>query len=88
MGDDRDSVGFGPWDGLKGMKKNHSLVKTLRETIGDDIEQMVDGTRSFEADYAIQMARMVEDYNLSWFEEPVHPFNFSALLQLWSVTGM
>ena len=84
----KQRFGFGPWDGLEGMKKNHSLVKKLRETIGDDIEQMVDGTRSFEADYAIQMARMVEDYNLSWFEEPVQPQDWEGYVKVREAVSM
>ena len=50
----KQRFGFGPWDGLEGMKKNRALVQTARETIGDDIELMVDCCRAFDADYAIQ----------------------------------
>ena len=84
----KQRFGFGPWDGLQGMKKNQSVVQTLREAIGDDIEQMVDGTRSFEADYAIRMARMVEEFNLSWFEEPVQPHDWAGYVKVREAASM
>ena len=84
----KQRFGFGPWDGLEGIKKNRSVVQTLREAIGDDIEQMVDGTRSFEADYAIKMARMVEEFNLSWFEEPVQPQDWAGYVKVREAASM
>ena len=64
---------YGPADGVEGMKKNYELVKAVRETIGPDVELMVDACRAFDARYAIKMIRMVEEFDLAWVEEPVLP---------------
>ena len=61
----KQRFGFNQDDGIEGMKKNRQVVQTLRETIGADIEQMVDCCRSFTADYAIKMIRMVEEFDLA-----------------------
>ena len=84
----KQRFGFGPWDGREGMVKNRAVVQTVREAIGDDIEQMVDGTRSFEADYAIRMSRMVEEFNLSWFEEPVQPHDWAGYVKVREAASM
>ena len=42
---------YGPAAGVKGMRKNYELVKAVRESIGPDIELMVDCCRSFDAAY-------------------------------------
>jgi L-lyxonate dehydratase len=64
---------FGPADGVKGMRQNFEMVKAVREAIGPDVELMVDACRSFDADYAIRMIRMVEEFDPVWVEEPVLP---------------
>lgn len=69
----KQRFGFAMWDGLEGLKKNRMVVEAVRDAIGDDVEQMADCCRSFDADYAIRLMRMVEEFNLSWFEEPVQP---------------
>jgi L-alanine-DL-glutamate epimerase-like enolase superfamily enzyme len=84
----KQRFGFGPWDGIEGMRKNRALVKTLRESIGDDIELMVDCCRSFDADYAIKMARMVEDFDLAWLEEPVQPHNHAGYVKVRQAASM
>jgi L-alanine-DL-glutamate epimerase-like enolase superfamily enzyme len=78
----KQRFGFGPWDGPTGMKKNRAVVQTLREAIGDEVEQMVDCCRSFDADYAVRMMRMVEEFNLSWFEEPVLPHDWEGYVKV------
>ncbi len=84
----KQRFGFGPWDGLEGMKKNLALVQTLRETIGDGIEMMVDCCRAFDADYAIRMARMVEEFNLTWLEEPVQPHDHAGYVKVRGAASM
>lgn len=84
----KQRFGFGPWDGVEGMKKNRALVKTLRETIGEDIELMVDCCRAFDADYAIKMARMVEEFNLTWLEEPVQPHDHAGYVKVRGAASM
>lgn len=84
----KQRLGFGPWEGIKGMKKNYSVVQAVRESIGQEIEQMIDGTRSLDANYAIQMSRMVEEFNLSWFEEPVQPHDWEGYVKVRKAVSM
>jgi L-alanine-DL-glutamate epimerase-like enolase superfamily enzyme len=55
-------IGYGPGSGSDGMRKNIELVKTLRETLGDDYEIMFDAYSGWDQDYALEWARRVEQY--------------------------
>jgi L-alanine-DL-glutamate epimerase-like enolase superfamily enzyme len=71
----KQRFGYGPADGVRGMRKNLALVKTVRETVGPDVELMADAYMGWDVPYAIRMIRMLEDagLNLKWVEEPVLP---------------
>jgi len=84
----KQRFGFSQDDGVEGMRKNRQVVQTLRETIGTDVEQMVDCCRSFTADYAIRMIRMVEEFDLAWVEEPVHPHDWPGYVKVRQAASM
>lgn len=65
--------GYGPQDGRAGMRKNVELVRTVRDAIGDDVDLMADAYMGWTAQYAIEMIRLLDDYQLAWIEEPVLP---------------
>lgn len=65
--------GYGPEDGRAGMRQNEALVRTVREAIGPDVELMADAYMGWTANYAIEMIRRLEDYDLAWVEEPLLP---------------
>jgi hypothetical protein len=56
-----------------GMHKNVELVKTLRETLGEDYEIMFDAFSGWDQDYALEWAKRVEQYRPRWMEEVTHP---------------
>jgi len=66
-------IGYGPGSGPEGMRKNIELVRTLRETLGDDYEIMFDAYSGWDQDYALEWARQVEKYRPFWMEEVTHP---------------
>ena len=68
-------VGYGPRDGVAGMRRNLALVRTVRDVIGSDAELMADAYMGWDVGYAIRMIRMIEDagLNLAWVEEPLIP---------------
>ncbi|HXS76186.1 MAG TPA: enolase C-terminal domain-like protein [Terracidiphilus sp.] len=66
-------MGYGPGSGPEGMAKNVELVKTLRETLGDDYEIMFDAYSGWDQDYALEWAKRVEQYRPFWMEEVTHP---------------
>lgn len=63
--------GWGPKDGLEGMRKNVDLVKTTREAVGDDVDIMADCYMGWNIEYARRMLRLLEPLGMRWVEEPV-----------------
>ena len=63
----------GPSDGPEGVRKNVELVAAIREAGGADMEIMIDAWNSWDIPYTLNMARLLEEYRVSWFEEPVMP---------------
>jgi L-alanine-DL-glutamate epimerase-like enolase superfamily enzyme len=47
--------GWGPLDGAAGMQRNVELVRTVRETIGNEIDLMADAYMGWNLDYARRM---------------------------------
>jgi L-rhamnonate dehydratase len=80
----KQRFGYGPRDGLKGMRRNLELVKTVRDVIGPDIELAADAYMGWDVRYAIRMIRMLEDagMNLAWVEEPVLPDDVDGYAQI------
>ena len=46
-------------------------VRAAREAIGPDIALMVDSNQQLTVASAIRLGRMLEEFNLAWFEEPI-----------------
>ena len=61
------------------MKVGHSIkadvehVKAVRKAIGDDVRLMIDANHAYSLREAIELCRLVEPFNIGWFEEPVSP---------------
>ncbi len=58
---------------LKLHQTDVASVKAARETVGPDIELMLDVNCPWTPAEALAMARALEPYRLHWFEEPVWP---------------
>jgi L-rhamnonate dehydratase len=80
----KQRFGYGPQDGLDGMRKNLGLVRAVRDAIGPDIELMADAYMGWDVPYAIRMIRLLEDsgMNLRWIEEPVIPDDIDGYAQV------
>lgn len=59
-------IGFGPEYDL-------AAARAVRKAIGDGVEMMVDANHAYNANTAIRIGRKMEEYDISWFEEPVPP---------------
>ena len=57
-------------------------VSAARRGIGDDVELMIDAHGSLDVSTAIRLARKLEEYDLSWFEEPISPDNHPGLAEV------
>src|SRR5258707_6545787 len=63
------------------------LVKTARDTVGDEVELMVDagGSEQFwphNVGWARETARMLGGYGITWFEEALKPDDFDGFAEL------
>lgn len=74
--------GYGPVDGRAGMRGNVALVRTVRDAVGPDVELMADAYMGWDAGYAVRMIRMLEEFDLAWVEEPVHPDDIDGLVRV------
>ena len=74
--------GWGPMDGAAGMQKNLELVRTVRETVGDEVDVMADAYMGWTLDYAKRMLPLLEPFNLRWLEEPVIPDDIHGYAEL------
>ena len=74
--------GWGPADGAQGMQRNVELVRTLRETVGDEIDVMADAYMGWTLDYAKRMLPLLEPFHLRWLEEPVIPDDIHGYAEL------
>lgn len=63
----------GPADGREGMAENELMVRTVREAAGEDSDLMFDAWMSWDPEYAVAMAKRIEQYRVRWIEEPVLP---------------
>jgi L-rhamnonate dehydratase len=74
--------GYPLTDGNAGLKKNVEMVRKVRETVGDDVEIMLECYMGFNFNYARQLLKELEPYNLRWIEEMLLPdeiHNFAKL---------
>lgn len=79
-------MGWRPF-GRRDSDFDERLIKTARETVGDDIELMVDagGSEQFwphGTSWARKTANMLADYNIVWFEEALPPDDIDGFVEL------
>ncbi|WP_114951558.1 mandelate racemase/muconate lactonizing enzyme family protein [Sphingosinicella terrae] len=64
-----------PGDGLEGINRLEEYVAETREKIGPDAELMLNAVMSYDVEFAIRVAERLLPYRLSWFEEPLMPWD-------------
>ena len=74
--------GWGPRDGLPGIKKNLNLVRIVRSAVGDDVDIMTDAYMGWDLEYAKRMIRGLVDQNVRWLEEPLLPDDIAGYAEL------
>jgi L-alanine-DL-glutamate epimerase-like enolase superfamily enzyme len=82
----KQRFGFGPADGVKGMKGNIALIKAVREAVGDEVEVSADAYMGWDLEYAIKMERELRPYGLKWIEEALMPHDVNGYARLCSVS--
>jgi D-galactarolactone cycloisomerase len=56
-----------------GVEEDARVTRAVREAIGSDVALMVDANHAYDAVAAIRLGRMIEAFDIGWFEEPVPP---------------
>jgi len=79
-------MGWRPF-GRRDRKFDELLIRTARAAVGDSIELMVDagGSEQFwphGLNWARETAKMLADYNIVWFEEPLPPDDLEGHIEL------
>jgi D-galactarolactone cycloisomerase len=79
-------LGWGPF-GRVSSKMDEELIKTVRETVGPDVDIMVDagGSQEFwpqRYKWALETARMLKEYQVVWFEEALPPDDIEDFIKL------
>jgi D-galactarolactone cycloisomerase len=79
-------MGWRPF-GRVSRRLDEQLIKTARETVGDDVELMVDagGSEQFwphGVSWARETAKMLGDYGIVWFEEALRPDDVTGFKEL------
>ncbi len=69
-------------DNGENVAEDAARVGAVREAIGPDRDLMIDGNYLFSMNRALQLAKRVEPYNLTWFEEPIYGNDARLLAQL------
>lgn len=61
-------------------KNDIALVKAAREAVGNDVELMIDaGWKHNRSAYdAIELLKALEEFNIYWFEDFLHPENYEG----------
>ena len=68
-----------PLEGLKPIRAAETCVQTMRDSVGDDIDIMVDCHARPSPAMGMQFAKALEPYGLYFLEEPCWPENISSL---------
>jgi L-alanine-DL-glutamate epimerase-like enolase superfamily enzyme len=63
-------------------REDFKRVKAVRKAIGDKIKLMVDVNTVWDLKTAIVWGRRLEQFDIAWLEEPMHPFDVRAHAEL------
>ncbi|MFO0426667.1 MAG: mandelate racemase/muconate lactonizing enzyme family protein [Planctomyces sp.] len=83
-------MGWRPF-GRKSRQFDEMIVRTARRTVGDHVELMVDagGSEQFwphGTNWARETAKMLADFDITWFEEPLPPDDIEGYIELTRVS--
>lgn len=56
-----------------GVDTDFRNVRLMRDILGDKIELMIDSNHAYSYNEALSLAKKIEEYDISWFEEPLSP---------------
>lgn len=74
--------------GKENLDEDIDRIKAVREYIGPDITFMVDANYSMSVKKAIECSKRMEQYDITWFEEPTIPDNYLGFAQIADATNV
>jgi len=75
----------GPWRLFIGREDERAaveVVRAVRETVGPEVDLLVEVHRRLAPMHAVRVARMLEEFDPFWYEEPVPSENLTALAEV------
>ena len=63
-------------------------ISAVRDAIGPDVQLMIDANLLFDYQRALALAKRVEEFNITWFEEPVAANDVNILSDLRRATSI
>lgn len=72
--------GWGPIG--RNAKFDEEQIKAIRETVGYDVDVMIDAGLAWDLKGALRMAEVYEKYGVYWLEEPVHSNDIAGYREL------
>ena len=77
-----DAIKFYPFQNNGPERAIVENVRSVREAVGPDITILIDVWRGADPPKAIRVARMLEELDIFWYEEPVPSENLDALAEV------
>lgn len=74
--------------GKANYKEDVARVAAVRNFIGDDKLFMVDANYSMTVETAVKFSREIEQYDISWFEEPTIPDDYAGFARIAEQTSI
>lgn len=60
----------------------YNRVKAIRDAVGPDVDIIIELHSLTDTNTAIQLGRALEELNIFYYEEPVHPLNVDSMLEI------
>ena len=74
--------GWGPKDGVEGIKKNIELVNAVREVVGYETDLMLEAYMGWDLEYSKKIIPELVKFKPKWLEEPVIPDDIQGYVEL------
>jgi L-alanine-DL-glutamate epimerase-like enolase superfamily enzyme len=66
----------------RGRTEDEKRVKAIKDAIGDSTELMIDINCGYNRVDALKVGKMLEKYDIYWYEEPLSPYDIAGLAYL------
>ena len=75
-------------DRLETLRYAESVIRAIREAVGDRCDILIGTHGQFNTNSAIRFAKRVEEYDPLWFEEPIPPENIKEMARVAQSTSI